>query len=418
MRHWQALGHSDQVVWGECQGSGAEPYKTQIALDEPGFKCSCPSRKFPCKHGLALFLLFESSSQSFKNNTQPDWVNTWLAAREQRAQKRAKKRTKKQDTKVDPIAQAKRVVRREENIHAGIEELERWTNDLVANGLAAAQTKPFAYWSTPAARLVDAQAQGLGRRVQELGSIPLSGAGWQTRFLEQLAQMHLLLEGFKRIDRLAPETQNDIRGLIGFTQNQDEILLQEGVHDRWMVLARTVDRENTLRVQRTWLWGHASERMALILDFAHAHASIDTTLVPCSQIDATLTFYSGAYPLRALIKQRNANPEPIVMQPGYASIHTAIEAFAQTVSRFPWLEGFPLVLRHVIPMQLSDRWLLRDASDCTLPFDPGIETGWQLLAVSGGRALNVFGEWNGERFLPLSLWTADRFITLSMNEWG
>ena len=52
---WRALGRRETIVWGECQGSGKEPYQTQADLSEPAFRCSCPSRKFPCKHGLGLF---------------------------------------------------------------------------------------------------------------------------------------------------------------------------------------------------------------------------------------------------------------------------------------------------------------------------------------------------------------------------
>jgi hypothetical protein len=40
---WPRLAWDDaELVRGECQGSGATPYHA-------GYKCSCPSRKFPCK---------------------------------------------------------------------------------------------------------------------------------------------------------------------------------------------------------------------------------------------------------------------------------------------------------------------------------------------------------------------------------
>lgn len=55
---WSFLGCNDKAVWGECQGSGKKPYQTQIDLTQLAFKCSCPSRKFPCKHGIGMFLLF------------------------------------------------------------------------------------------------------------------------------------------------------------------------------------------------------------------------------------------------------------------------------------------------------------------------------------------------------------------------
>ncbi len=40
---------------GLCAGSGKDPYQTVVDLG-PRYQCSCPSRKFPCKHALALLL--------------------------------------------------------------------------------------------------------------------------------------------------------------------------------------------------------------------------------------------------------------------------------------------------------------------------------------------------------------------------
>ena len=66
-KKWTSLGVDETAIWGACQGSGSNPYQTQIDLAEPAFKCSCPSRKFPCKHALALFLLFaEQPSPNFR----------------------------------------------------------------------------------------------------------------------------------------------------------------------------------------------------------------------------------------------------------------------------------------------------------------------------------------------------------------
>ena len=53
------LEHSadDTYYWGECTGSGKSNYTTSIDFidpDAPMIRCSCPSRQFPCKHGLAL----------------------------------------------------------------------------------------------------------------------------------------------------------------------------------------------------------------------------------------------------------------------------------------------------------------------------------------------------------------------------
>src|SRR5262249_20502421 len=85
-REWQCLELSDRALWGEIKGSGKAPYQTRIDLSAPAFKCSCPSRKFPCKHGLALMLLHVEDPSAFKSTDPPEWVTAWLSGREQRAE--------------------------------------------------------------------------------------------------------------------------------------------------------------------------------------------------------------------------------------------------------------------------------------------------------------------------------------------
>ena len=59
---WQTLGRSETALWGEIKGSGKNPYQARIDLGEPAFKCSCPSRKFPCKHALGLAMIYATDT--------------------------------------------------------------------------------------------------------------------------------------------------------------------------------------------------------------------------------------------------------------------------------------------------------------------------------------------------------------------
>ena len=47
----------DTFFMGECKGSGKNPYITSADYIDPAkpvFRCSCPSRQFPCKHSIGL----------------------------------------------------------------------------------------------------------------------------------------------------------------------------------------------------------------------------------------------------------------------------------------------------------------------------------------------------------------------------
>jgi hypothetical protein len=70
-----------ELVWGECQGSGATPYRVVVSESDAGYKCSCPSRKFPCKHSLALMWIRAEGKVGFPAAEVPEWVRDWVSRR-------------------------------------------------------------------------------------------------------------------------------------------------------------------------------------------------------------------------------------------------------------------------------------------------------------------------------------------------
>ncbi|NEU77482.1 SWIM zinc finger family protein [Hassallia byssoidea VB512170] len=405
---WLSLGYNQQAIWGECQGSGSNTYRTQIDITELAFKCTCPSHKQPCKHAIGLFLLFADQKDAFTKTPQKTSLDT----------PKHKPDNKTESTKkvVDTAAQAKRAEMRYNKVTAGMQDLELWLRDLVRQGLAVAQGQPYSFWDTAAARLVDAQAPGVARMLREIGSIPHSGIGWEERLLTQLGRVYLLISGFKRLETFPAEMQADIRTQIGWTQNQEELLTKVGVRDRWLILGQRVTEEDKLRSQISWLWGEQSQQAALILNFAYGSQPLDTSLIPGTSIDAELVFFESAYPLRSLVKIVHNPADPVDKMPGYSSIPNMMQAYAKALARNPWIEQFPVALQAVIPVFNDDGSCrgVRDADGYMLS-TIGIrsEQTWQLLALSGGHAVGIFGEWNGDRFLPLSAYAEDTFVTLS-----
>ena len=69
---WSVTGSDDAALWGQCQGSGGSPYRTVVDLSGPAYQCSCPSRKFPCKHALGLLLLWAAHTTGA--TAAPGWA--------------------------------------------------------------------------------------------------------------------------------------------------------------------------------------------------------------------------------------------------------------------------------------------------------------------------------------------------------
>jgi hypothetical protein len=395
------------LLWGECQGSGKDPYLTRIDTAEPAFKCSCPSRKFPCKHALGLFLLYVQSPNDFPSEQPPAWVAEWLESRSAKAERRAAREAS--PSAPDPAAQAKRIADREQRVAAGLAELERWLSDLVRQGLSNVPMRSAASWENMAARLVDAQAAGAARLVRQLPGVIASGEGWPERLLARLARLQLLIDAYGRQDSLPSDLAAEVRSQVGWTTAQETLLEEEGVVDQWTVLGRRVTEDDRLRMQRTWLWGASSQRPALILEFGPARLvdreapPLDASLTPGATFEGTLVYFPAAYPLRALVKERGETIDTVPAT-GFGSLREAIAANADAVARSPWLERFPMLLRDVTPIVATPRWRIRDSLGTWLPLVREFEARWPLLAVSGGHPTLLFGEWDGAALRPLSAW--------------
>ncbi|MYZ41098.1 SWIM zinc finger family protein, partial [Streptomyces sp. SID4917] len=67
---------------------GKKPYQTVVDTTGPAYRCSCPSRKFPCKHALGLLLLWAADEQTVGQTEAPDWAEEWLEGRRKRSEEK------------------------------------------------------------------------------------------------------------------------------------------------------------------------------------------------------------------------------------------------------------------------------------------------------------------------------------------
>ena len=416
-RKWTALGRDELSLWGLCQGSGKAPYQTQIDLSEPAFKCTCPSRKFPCKHGLGLFLLLCQEPAAFARASAPAWVEEWRANRAKRAEKKDKKE-KSEAAAEDPEAQgrreadkARRAGNREARVAAGTHELDLWLRDVMRRGLADVQRESYRFWEAMAARMVDSQAPGLARLLREMPGAVAKGPGWEDRLLECLGVLYLAVQGYQRIQSLTPAAQEDLRTLIGWTQDQEQILSQPTVTDEWFVMGQSQETEERLRVQRTWLWGTKTEQAALVLDFAHGSAPLDVSLTPGTKFKGSVAYFPSAFPLRALVRE-HATFMAVDRWLGKESVRAALDACAEVLAQNPWAGRLPVNLAAVTPLLDGERWLVRDAHGDLLPLNVPPLTGWSLYSFSGGASVGLFGEWEDYALRPLGAWNEQGYLSL------
>lgn len=390
---WVSTGTTELAAWGEAKGSGAKPYQVAVDFNGPAFKCSCPSRKIPCKHVLGLLL--QVAAGTVASATYPDWVKEWLEKRTEKAEvQAAKAAAPKQE--VDPEAAAKRSGQRWQKVLAGLDECEAFLLDVAGQGLLSVQSTRS--WDQMAARMVDAQAPGLARRLKRIGAKMAVGTDWGQEVTGEIGSIALLIEGAKRIESLADGTKSDIRTALGIPTRKEDFD-GERVSDIWDVLGQILELEERVTTIRSWLRSRSTGRWAVHLSFSVAGQPPDLRLSPGTGIIAELEFYPSAWTSRAQI----AEPAPTPFRPTpIGNWEDGLETASIALAANPWIEQTPASLTQARLGKLGDSWWVIDSAGASMP-----TRGWSpvdLLARTGNEPFEMFGEFNGIDFRPLGAW--------------
>jgi hypothetical protein len=406
---WSDTGSTDTLVWGKCQGSGKTPYQVSIDLGGPAYRCTCPSRKFPCKHALALLLLWVQGNGSVADAEKPaDFAGEWAAERAERAERPARS-----SAPADPEARAKRQAERLVTMSTGMTDFGLWLTDVVRGGTVQARRQPLSWWDTAAARLVDAQLPGLADRVRTMGSEVNRLEDWSDHLLAELGRWWSAVQAWLRWDQLDERTRADLRAYVGWAQATEEVRAGETVTDSWLVFGAHRSDDGRLQQQRTWLHGEASGQDVQLLDFAVGGTPLPLAQLAGSVLEATLALYPGSRPRRALVVGEPAVRQVPLPLPAGGSLDDALETLAGAYAENPWSARVPVVLGDAALLPLADGQRTQgvDASGAAVPLLANA-VPWGALALTGGRSTSLVGELERTGFRLLSLRSGDGLVAL------
>ncbi|ALG85094.1 SWIM zinc finger family protein [Gordonia phthalatica] len=396
---WSGTGCNESLLWGSCQGSGKKPYQVSIDLVGPAYKCSCPSRKFPCKHAIALLLLW---SDGRVGGTAADHAAEWAQHRTPRTAG-----VTAPATAPDPEAQAARRAERIAKMDAGGEEFGRWLADLMRGGLADAIRRPESWWDAAAARLVDAQMPGLAERVRDT-AIDLSHGAGPAELLERIGVWWTMVRAWSRRETLSPALHADLQTSLGWPIPTAEVRAGEVRDGMWTVVGSHRDETGRLTQQRTWLRSPDTGEFLMVLDTVGPGQSLGVPHLAGARLRARLGVYPGSAPQRVLFADQPEPGEPAARLGPGTTIRSAFAGAADAVARVPWRDRHPVVLDDVALAGDGLDHLVDPVGDAVpLVADTPQQA---LFAVTGGRADQVFGELDGGRFRVLTV-VADGMVT-------
>ncbi len=321
------------------------------------------------------------------------------------------------------VAATRSQARRIERVAAGLAELDRWLCDRVRTGLAGADAQGCAFVEDIAAHLVQAKAPGVALRLRALPEL-FARPDWPRRLVAELALLRLLVTAHAHLDSLPAQLADTVRGHIGYPTATVDV-----VRDSWAVVAVAEGQQDRLWVRRsrwvrrTLLWGRSTQRPALLV--ASAPFGVDPEPGPAvgTTIDADVSFYPGAAPLRAVLSTVHAPATPGV-DISAVSLARGLAQYNEAMSADPWLASWPVLVSGVTPVHQPspvgpaatagpESWALHDPTTGSVDLAAtDVMSRWRLFAVSGGRPVTVAGEFSRDGFRALSIVADDEVIAL------
>lgn len=396
LAQWQYVRTDGRAAWGMCK-----QYEVQVDVQGPAFKCSCPSREIPCKHGVALLLMHaRGEAQQVDDAARPDWVATWMAKRELRRPVAAT-----HATQADPEAEHKkeeaRDKRRQERLQemvTGAGELRNFLEDMMRQGLAQLEERDATYWQDIAARMVDRKLGAFNRRLRELQLLVGSGPEWHVRVMEAIADLYLTIQALERYEQLPKRWQATVRAAAGITVKKSEVLAQPGITDTWLIVGQlTLVNIDNAEERRTWLQGASTGRYVRLVEYNYMSSGFGPMGAVGDTLQGEVCYYPAAYALRGLLRdgytiQSAVSGVSPMAAPTFAA---ALDGFATATAQSPWVGGYPMTIAGVLPTGDTTDYRLIDREGTVVPCVAMVleDQFWNLMALSGGQPLTVFGVW-------------------------
>ena len=189
----------ETILFGECSGSGSSNYYPSCDFqraDKPVYRCTCPSRQWPCKHALGLMYSFVQGGAFQAAEIPPD-----VAGKREKVAVQTEKRQERanQPVKVNAKALSKKVAVQLE----ALDLLETLVHDLARAGLANLNAQSAKRIEAHAKQLRDAYLPGAQSALHELTRLFYRDDGYELIELGPSEREGIYSAALDHLDRLA-----------------------------------------------------------------------------------------------------------------------------------------------------------------------------------------------------------------------
>lgn len=303
-----------------------------------------------------------------------------------------------------------------ELMSAGIHDLEAFIDRCVVEGIGGQPALLAELLQQTAARLVDHKCGGVARRLRVLSEYLEQGReGWISEVIYLFGQLKLLCSHIRHASLEELNAQPLWLAWAGWNFKQEQVLKEQpSIADDWMVMGIKTEKEEKLRVQRTWFWGIKTKRAAVYLEYLVPFSKPQVYWMTGKIYHMQMTYYPGALNIRALpgnIDKQSFSPWPI--EDGFSVTQTQ-QYVSEAMAYFPLMEHIPIFLKAVY-VELDDKRKIHIGDETGSFVEVQVDSDhlWTLVALAEQKTIALFGEMTKGKFTILSCGFKSEFHRLT-----
>lgn len=277
----------------------------------------------------------------------------------------------------------------------GLGELSKWISDLVSNGISTLIQGADEPWESLAVRMVDYKLGGIAGYLRKMSNRDEDQLieEWHFEVIKLIAYLEALVTGFQKSRIQGNIPPFDILRACGVNFKRDDIKkIQSGITDCWRVIHVERDSNDYVAYSKLYLWGLASNNLALILDFKgrDSKGELPWYLIRRdAHFEAELFFYPSAFPVRGFLEKIKPIDLPTVKPIKRPANSDFLTAFA----RQPFAFSFPVLLPHCQVHRMITHHICWN--NIQLPCQILENVSDELAEVSLDETMTLLAEWNG-----------------------
>lgn len=301
-------------------------------------------------------------------------------------------------------------VSRIENMTLGADEVVVWLADVISNGITALYNQPTEFWESISKRMVDAQLSGISNKIKHLHySI---GVEEEEYIIDLVGEIYLLARSLSKLERFPDELKLSFLNNAGYNITKKQLVNAQKIQDEWLTLGVIKGEEEKIKFRRTWIQGSKSKFMGMILDYAWGKQDFMQNWQAGRVFEGEVSVYPSAYKMRVLVNNHNHLAQMPNSFASYPNIESFLKAYTVALSKQPLILRFPVCLKDISVQMRAQKVVLVDNQLDALVVSCNEDSKWSLVAAGTGQKIQVFAEWDGRIFDPISIISQGRFIKI------